>query len=856
MLDLESHGLTGDTYSVTLSDLVVMSNIEKNNIDTSLLGRINNTYTIKGTHQPKIGSYAIVGCEIIKILSQNTENGNTIIEAERGQLGTVFETQITGLKFRTVVPMIAPIQLLGWEFNDSMGSVGNTVFPVELSNGKIEIKDDPKKWMQFSLDRIYRIKNRKSMAFMFKGIDGKCFLKNVAVVEKVGFNTKGKSDPNKIVISLKSLLFKWFDKDMAINQHIKAEEPKEFLRLLLGLNSDDVYYANGVSAKSFVKIGNIHTKEYKKISDILRAYASCGVRFCFDKYERIKIFSDMVIDNITSQKILQYNITETMMNENSLLVFNNIDTQSTQRQTLFDFEELGRKYVYFAQNIRGAIKSNELIGINQSGDLEVNAVEIINETLFNAVQLKDYVLFRQSVAPFIEVYGKVGGLSKGNKVTIFPILQGDKDYKLFYYGKGKYLYDNLNVNISNMDVYFARFDLPMIWRYTRNSDSNEKYSSLMYPVLPKVDGVTKYENEISMVFGSADNLATGSYAGIIEEIQPIYGTWDNSKLLYNKELEQFSNTNYPPIFALSNRATEKIVENQPLIYYTHFDNSGLLLEITKNDEKNSTGDGKLKISSTLSANSLIDIYEGEEVSRLGNRVLEVSDITAFRVGDVLIVKNFDNPTLQEEKLFDEKLSKIRWRVTNKLTEVQSDNSVKHYIFLDSNYPPPSVGKKYKFQRFPVDKIVYLQELYFRGNPVIEYSQEVSGFSKDTNSDGDTSKDIYGEKSYSFDAKLLEKDGIKMLMGYILGNFNGVTPKTTKYTLPVSVYNGIDIELYDIVTVIDTVFTHVGADLKWLVTGIKYSSRTNVVELSLLNLNSKNTVPYDITIDDVMDYNPV
>lgn len=856
MIDLAIHGIKDDLSNITTSDLVVMSNIEKNNIDTTLISRVGNVYEINGEHQSKVGSYAIVGCEIIKIIEQQNIGKKTRIVAERQQLGTVTENQVVGMKFRTVVPMTNPIQLLSWEFNDTMGSIGNTVFPVELSSGRIEIKDDHKKWVQFSLDKVYQVRNKKSIAFMFKGVNGKCFLKNVALVDKIGFNTKGKSDPNKIVISLKSMLFKWFDKDMAINQHLKSESPKQFLQTILGLADNEVYYADGVNENSFVKIGNIHTKEYKKVSDILRAYASCGVRFCFDRYERLKIFSDMIVDNITSQKTLQYNITDSMMNENSLLVFNNIDTESTQRQTLFDFEELNRKYVYFAQNIKGIIRSDKLISINKEGDLEVNTVEIENEELFKAVQLKDYVLFKQPIAPHIEVYGRVGGLLKGNKVVIFPILQGDKDYKLFYYGKGRYLYDNLNVTVSNMDIHFSRFDLPMIWRYTRNADSNEKYSSLMYPILPRVDAETKYETEISMSFGSAENLEAGSYAGIIEEINPIYGTWDSSKLLYNRELEQFGNSEYPPIFAMSNRATEQIIENQPLMYYTHFDNSGLLLEITKNDEKSTSGDGKLKISSTLNANSLIDIYKGEEVSRIGNRVLEVENINVFKVGDILIVENFENPTLQEEKLFDEKLSKIRWRVTNKVSEKQEDNTLKHYIFLDSNYPPASGGKKYKFARFPVDKIVYLQELYYRGNPVIEYSQEVSGFSRETNIDGDTSKDIYGEKSYSFDSKLLEKDGVKMLMGYILDNFNGVTPKTTKYTLPISVFNGIDIELYDVVTVIDTVFTHVGKDIKWLVTGVKYSSRTNIVELTLLNLNSKNTKPYDITIDDVMDYNPV
>lgn len=858
MIDLSKYGISDNVENVELANLVVLSNIERANIDTSFISKTDNTFLIKGKQSNKVGSYAIFGCEIVKITEQAEVEGNTQVVVERGQFGTIQEEQVVGMKFRTVVPLISPIQLINWEFNDTMGSIGSTVFPVELGTGKIDIKDDPKKWMQFSLDKIYSIKNKKSMAFLFKGVDGKCILKNATVIEKVGFNTKGKRDPNMISINIKTVLAKWFDKDLAINQQIKSCEPKQFLQMIFGLEDHDVYYADGVTAESFVKIGNMHTKEYKKMSELLKAYASCGVRFCFDRYERIKIFSDMKVKNIQSQKTLKYNITDSMMNENSLLVFNKIDTDSYERQTMFDFDELNNQYVYFAGVKTNAISSDKFVSITNTGDYQADSVEIIDEQVFSAVQLKDYVLFKGTKAPYLEVYGRVGAKEKGNKVTIFPILQGDKDYKLFYLGKADYLYKNLSQNIQQMNLHYARFDLPMIWRYSRgqgNSDS-EKFATQMLPLLPKVDGEVKYETEIVMTFGSASNLEVGEYSGIIEEVSGIYGTWDSSKLLYNQEKTQFSGKDYPPIFAMSNIGYENIVENQPMLFFNKFDNSNLLLEITKNEKSASSKDGKLVLSNTMNANSLIDIYEGEEVSRIGNRILQVSDMSPFKVGDILIVKNFDNPTSQESKLFDEKLSKLRYRITNKSTEVVSETEVKYWITLDNNFPPASQGKKWKFQRFPVNKIVYLQELYFRGNPVIQFSQEVSGFSSTTNTDGDTSKDIYGDKDYSFDSKLLEKDGVKMLMGYILDHFNGVTPMTTKYTLPISVYNCLGIELYDVVTVIDTVFTHVGESIKWLVTGIKSNAKTNVMELALINLNSTDTKPYDIDIKDVIEYDPV
>ena len=857
MLDFKLYGLDTLDSSIIINDLIALANIEKNSIDSRVVSVLGNTIIISGVYEKDYkNKYAVVGGEIVKILSNEITEENTKLTVERQQYGTNRDIQVNS-HIRTVVLIdySEDMVLQNWNFEDTLGNVNNNLFPVELGTGSIQLKSDLKLWSPHSINQKYRVKPRKSMAYIFKGFNGVKFLKFTTVITKLRYNTRGKTEPNKIVLEIKTKLAQWFDKDLVINKQLKGTNPKELFKLIFGLKDDEVYYCQGVTDDSFLKLNNLHTKEYTKVSELLNAYCSNGIRFIFDAKERLKIFSDFKVKDIVPSKVVNYDLTNLMLSENEQMIYNTISTQVFQRQTLYDFKDLDNKYVKYFKKLDSIVDSTKLISKPNNSDYLANLVTIQNEELHKSVQLKDYVILKRTVEPYVEFPAMVVSIDSDYMVTISPILR-DKDYKTFNYGKNTYLYDLLVTRSCKLDLYYVRQSLPIVFKYTRNKGNEEIDSNLNFPILPRVNGETKYQVTTNITFGCASNLKVGNYTGIVEEIDKIYGIWDNSKLLYNREIEQFSNENYPPIFVLSNKVNERLInDTTPILNYTHFDNSDLMLEITKpNDNKN---DATIILSNTKTVNADIDLVVDSEINRIGNKILEVRGLTNYKLGDVLIVNKPNDLTPQEDIEFDEVLSKIRWRIVGKETQTLSDGRLKHYIFVDSPFAKrQSPDKVYEFTRFPNWSVIYLQELYFRGNPVIEFAQDVVGFSKTTNIDGDTSTELYGEKKYELDSKQLDKYNLRMLMGYILHNFQATDVNTTKLNLPISVFNGIDIETLDVISVIDPVYTDLSQKLKWLVLSTNLKSNTNEVELKLINLNVKDTEPYKIDVKDVLEYKPI
>ncbi|MGL6101209.1 MAG: hypothetical protein ACRCZ9_11715, partial [Fusobacteriaceae bacterium] len=859
MIDFNKYGIDYSPsvdYNVTPNDLVVIANISRSIVDTKVLEDNGATIKIKGEYDLSDVD-AVIGGEIIKVISSSKIEKNTVLVVEREKYSTT-QDNWTGYKFRTATILgvdNADSDLIDWTFEDTLGGVGNSLFPVELGSGSVTLNTDLSLWSPTSLLQKYRVRNRKSVVYIFKGLNDRRFLKFTTVISKLGISTRSKNDSSRVKLDIKTKLATWYDKDLSVNRQLKGTNPLEFFKIIFGLEDGEVYYANGVDESSFLKINNLHTKEYKKVSELLKAYCSNGVRFCFDKYERVKVFSDFKVDKIESQKTIYEDLTESTLTEDEAMIYNSISTQAVQRQTMYNFADLQNKYVMYAKVLRGAVYSDKLLKQAENGDLVVNGLEISDEELHKSSQIGDIVCFKTTKPPFQEIYAKIIDLGVGNIVRITPILY-DKDFKLFHYGKANYLYGFLNISPCMLDLYYVRQELPMIFKYTRNKGGEERDSSLAYPLLPRVNGETLYPTETNITFGCASNLKVGTYTGIIEEVDKIYGTWDSNKLLYNMEIDQFSNNNYPPIFALTNKANERLTDsNTFMLNYTHFDNKDFLLEVK--EPKENSNDATLIMYNTSTVNKDIDLHVETEISRVGNRILEVAELVSYKIGDVLIANRMDDLTPQEETEFDEVISNVRWTITGKESQTKDGVTFKHYIYLDSNFAKRhSKDKKYSFTRFPNWSIVFLQELYLRGNPVIEFKQDITGIAKGVNYDGDRSTDIYGEKKYEFDSKQLDKDSMKKMMGYILDHFQAVNLNSTKFTVPISTYNGIDIELLDVVKMIDPKNTQIDERNNWVVISVINKAKTNVVQLKLLNLNNSNTVPFKLDVKDVLEYKPV
>ena len=861
MININKDRQNGTVNAVSkIGDLVALSNIERNSLDTRVVEVGDSYIVVEGRINYEIkNKYAVAGGEVIKIVTTMPleEQGDTVLVVERCQFNTPLDINPND-HVRTVVvldPSNNDLTLTNWEFENTLGSINSNLFPVELGSGSISIISDLKLWSPHSTAQRFRVKPRRSVAYLFKNIDDTTVLKFTTIITKIKFNTRGKTEPNKIVLDIKTFLAKWYDKDIAINSQLKGTEPKEFFKLIFDLRDEDIYYSDGVDKTSLLSINNLHTKEYKTVSEILKAYCSNGVRFIFDAKERLRIFADFKVQNLSPVKAIDYSITNLMLSENEQLIYNSIDTEVYQRQTLYNFEDLDNKYVKFFKKLNNVVMSSSLIERLDNGDYSVKVVKIQDKELHSSVQLKDYVVFKRTKSPYVELPAQVISIESDDYVVIMPILK-DKDYKLFHYGKSEYLYDLLVTHDCPLDLHYVRASLPIIFKYSRNIDGTERDSSLDYPILPKVDGKDINSVKTNVQFGCASNLQVGEYTGIIEEVDKIYGLWNKDSLKYNREIEQFANKKLPPIFALSNKVEERVTSNGVAVKrYTTFDNSNLELNIEK--PKDNKNDAMITMTNTVNVNSDIDLFTDVEIARKGNRILQVDSIGRYRVGDVLVVNKPSDMSLQEEVEYNDTISKIKWVVTNKETQTTATGEVKHYIFLDSNFAKRrSLDKKYSFTVYPNYSIVYLQELYFRGNPVIEYKQSVSGTSSSTNIDGDTSVELYGSKNYSIDSKQLDNANLKLMMGYILNNFQATDRTNTKFTLPLSVFDSLELECLDIISINDPVITGIDNNMLWLIVSERVKSNTNEIEYKLININSKDTEPYNIDVQDVIEYKPI
>ncbi|MGL5961939.1 MAG: hypothetical protein ACRCZ0_08300 [Cetobacterium sp.] len=852
MIDFSKYGIKYDPKvdnHIRVNDMIALGNIGKKMVDTYVVTDDSHSISIEGKHTLPTG-FAVAGGEVLEVLSHEVEGNITRLRVNRGMKQTKKGNQ-TGCRFRSVDIFDETNKdavLLDWDFEDTIGNVSSNLFPCELGSGSITLGSSLDIWSPISNTQKFFIRPRKTVAYIFKGVGDNRFLRHTLVVSKLDLNSKSSSEISKVRLEVKSKMAMWYDRDLAINTQFKNTTPIDFLRQIFSLRENEIYYTDGVTSDSFIKINNLHSKEYRKISEILKAYCSNGVRFCFDSLERVKIFSDFKVSNIPVQKTIYEDVVNPSLTTNEQMVYNTINTESSQRLPMYNFEDMGNKYVNYACVLPEAVSGMSLMKRDTDGSYTINMVEILNYELSTRSTMGDIVCFKQKYEPHLEVFAKVIDITPEGKVMIYPITT-DKDIGLFANGKGKHIYDTIGNDPNKMTLYYARQELPIVGKLSRNRQNKEIDSSLMYPLLPKVDGAIVHVDEKNYTFGCASNIKIGKYTGIVEEIGSIFGSWDSTFLKYNKEVEQF-NGQLPPIFVLSNKVTERAIPNAFIMDFTHFDNSDLMLKVEK--PRDGDSDLTVKMHNNINVNSNIDLYTDSEISRLGDRILSVTSKNNYRVGDVLVLKKPDDLTAQEEREFDEVLSTIKWVVNRCNVE-----NGRVYIELDSNFAKRhDKSKKYEYVIYPNWSIVYVQELYFRGNPVIEYTQNVTGVAKGVNYDGDRSIDIYGEKKYSMDSKQLNKEGMTMLMGYVLDHCQATTLETTKMTLPISSFNGIDIELLDVVTIIEPTYTKITENIKWVVISIKSKAKSNVVELKLLNLNTTDTKPFKINIKDMLEYIPV
>jgi len=573
-----------------------------------------------------------------------------------------------------------------------------------------------------------------------------------------------------------------------------------------------------------------------------RCYFKQGIRFCFDELERIKVFCDF--DGLSVVADLEIpmnetNITDISLDPDNALIRNCITSTYKERKPLFDFEnDLNGKYKDFKYNIQ----INDYILI--SGNNEFNVLTISDDTLFQRTLLSDYVLLKDNLTN-LQFYGRV---MKKTAPSTTEIVMGrfDKDYILNVYGKYDYL-TNLGYNLPrDFTVYFGIVELPLIFEVAFDNASGETLTSNMQiALLPQIENdSTEYVKTFDCTFGDADDLEIGTYSGFFYQISQLYGTWNNSSLLYNRELDQFDGTK-PPLGVLTNRATkDRTTNTDTTITYTTFDNSNLQLQVLKSEDTSVDMVLRYKNSQVIQANQL---FVDTPTEWLSSTLIKVNSLTEYKVGDVLtIIKPTTWTNITQQNAYSD-VSNIRYIISATIDEGVGQR----YLVLNNGYPYSTTYPMFSFTRYKYEHIVYLQETYVRGNPVIELDTTV--YEKNA-----TSIAEYEKQTYEINGRFYNRYGLTDFIDYMLRGYGGVLEDRSdfKQILPLKVRDHYHVQRGDVIRLKDDIYTGTTSDDLYYVLGVQHSSRSAEMSVWVINVNKFNADGSSYSLEEKLTYTPI
>lgn len=175
--------------------------------------------------------------------------------------------------------------------------------------------------------------------------------------------------------------------------------------------------------------------------------------------------------------------------------------------------------------------------------------------------------YKYDINIYTEKHNEIEDEERISDSTITVMMGFDPDYTLNYFGRHLYLESQGYVGtIKDFQLFYVRNEYPYVWEYNRN---DKTYSMEM----PLFAGETR---EITGNFGGIDD-AERKYAGIVDDIQSVYGTHfgknEGSRdihMLYSREYHQPI-----PLYVRSN----KVQPSEDKFRYVTYDNRELNIKI-------------------------------------------------------------------------------------------------------------------------------------------------------------------------------------------------------------------------------------------------------------------------------------
>ena len=826
------------TYGVRLISNTFMTS---NNIDSAVKGiTAQGEIVVEGYYNDVQAELLVIGEEIVRIMKVTPDATlrETKFKVERGVFGSPVTNILRGDFAVSVIDVSMDTERVSFSQNND--NMTDNPFLVSFGQGYIALHHKPAHWSKISKIQKYNWEPYKTKIFVFEGNDDQCVLVWTGFLKKFMSSLSNTTIADRVQLSMVDRMGMFWEKDLKKIEIIKELPIDEALSKIFEMPVEKIYFKH--TDKSLYPLVNLYipnTKKYYK--EVIESFSSNGIRFFFTPKGHLHIFSE-IMDNTNLQptKALDdvKNLVDIGLSTDNQLVYNYYDTTYNEQFPLYDLDH-GVNYKYKVENVRGTILQK-----NSNGDYDVREVAV-NDTSIppKMVNISDPVLLLKDNATGLEFICKLLDVT-ANGVVLVPLALFTQR-GLLEFGRGQWMESLGFLNERTFTLYYSQETLP-ICSYLTGSDNSALTTteSLNIPVSPIIvdnDGTTELFNlnkEYDLTFGSGRNLQDLTYTGDFVGIDAFKGTWvGGTDLLYCREYEQ--SLKGLDIFITTTRSSDRSKVSY-LPYYTNHDNTGFNLTLTDvTDDKGLRARFKNTIKNTIKIDS-IDKVSFTPAEIIGS--IAVLPKMGLQPNDILFAyKLLPDHTAEEELQFKKyQAGGVEIRVSS----MSNDGGTTIHL----NNP---VYPHIEYGIIRMEDLVYIQEFYIRANPIVKTSDRIVY-------ENVQSVTLYdGRKSFSLSETIFDKEYTRKLLSFINSGYSGLTRDSTKYILPIQTESDIQLELYDLITILDDTATYLDDTILWLITGKQIKCEPNrVVSYTLLNVFSREIEYIEINFSDTQKYTPV
>lgn len=845
--------------------------------------------------------YIIIKNEVMIVSSSTWDGTKTTMAVTRQALGTVKETSYA--IGTTIYPVDLFKRLANYKYSQQSDGSESDLFGVNMDTGSVVIYDEPIKWSKFNASKEYNYKNRKKV-FLFEGINGQYIKRFEGLTYRKTNNNVKKS----ITIDFKSDLSKFWEENITQTKVYYNNTIKEVLEDLF--TGYTVSYINNTNESDYIKLTNFKTSKYSTYGDLLNGISKLTLtRIRFTEDNRILVTSDLVQSNISPTVTLNKKILDIDDSDSSQIVFNKVSSTYYEKKENYNVEDFKDgsvlRRVYFSKSKNYTTLTN-FITNNIFQTLTLTGVET------SYIQIGDYVLIVDDASP-LEFWGMATNISQTsvdvvlgmdkdylwyNRGRIDNITNNTGSITLssftLYYGKrelpivwryarsigdedrdsnlqypicppiistsytlvaeissSQTIFDIVG-NINNYNKYIL---IESEWMKVESAiyNSGTGNTTLVVdrgqfnttPVIHLV-GTSVYKLElldIEEIYGSFSfsNVGDKEYAGIVGRIENIWGWHSNSHLYYNRLYRQ-SQIDIP-IYAMTNKISNTTNDSNQVIKYTSFNNADINIGIERASDNNN--DFKMTILNSMTPILFSSLTSYTPIT-VNSSVLEVSSTiyNSAKAGNILILSPVTDITDDRYGIYTTEKN-TKWTVQGKF---EADS--KYYIYLNMPYPPLTSDGNYDFYMIDNSKIIHLNELSIRGNPIMQIKQEFS----ETNYD---SVEVYGTNEFNIEAESYSDIDFKKVVDYLKNTYAGIDTTNTRYRFKIELPTRLDLEVGDAVYLTDSLYYGI-TNLKCLITAIDVSSNDakRTSKYTLISIGDYTVNPNNITYKSTLNYSNV